>query len=337
MRKKRTGGRFAWLSLLSGGLLFAGASYLAARKLSQRLISAEGLAPPPEGRKRLLASLERAATIVAEYVHPGSDRHPVDLSAVFASPGDVASRPTILFLHGKGGSAAEWEPDAVRALARGYNVLLTDLRGHGESGGDFVTYGLLEKEDIANALESARQRYSLDPERIGIHSCSAGSAVALEFAANRPAVRAIWLESPFAEPREMARHYLSVFTGVPSFLLGLTARWAVARAVARVQRELPAGSGRGFDEVSPLRAVARVRAPVLLVFGTRDRLVPPRFVERLAEALPPGSEVWKTTAGHCHHEDEAARMMAREYERRWSEFFARHLPVKESSESRVQS
>ncbi len=329
MWKKGAGGKFAWLSLLSGGLLFAGTSYLAARRLSERLISAEGLAPPPEGRKRLLAALERAAKIVAEYVHPGSARHSVDLSAVFASPGEVSSRPTILFLHGKGGNAAEWEPDAVRALARGYNVLLPDLRGHGESGGDFVTYGLLEKEDLANALESVRERYGVNPERIGIHSCSAGSTVALEFAAGRPSVRAIWLESPFAEPREMARHYLSLLTGIPSFLLGLTARWAVARAVARVERELGVESGSGFDKVNPLRAISRVRAPVLLVFGTGDKLVPPRFVEQLAEALPPGSEVWKTIAGHCHHEDEAARLMVREYERRWSEFFARHLPVKE--------
>ena len=76
-------------------------------------------------------------------------------------------------------------------------MLLPDLRGHGRSGGSFFTFGFLEKDDLALTIAAARDGFGIDAERIGIHSCSAGSSVALEFAADRAGVRAIWLESPF--------------------------------------------------------------------------------------------------------------------------------------------
>jgi pimeloyl-ACP methyl ester carboxylesterase len=217
----------------------------------------------------------------------------------------------------------------VRALRLGYNVLLPDLRGHGRSEGNLFTLGLLEREDLALAVGDAAERFGIQPDRLGIHSCSAGSSVALEFAAGRPGIRAIWLESPFADPREMARHYLSRATRIPAPALTLASRWAVTLAVARVRRELGVGEeSGGLEHVDPLRAIARVTAPILLVHGEEDRLVPQRFTRRLAAALPPRSAVWNVSgAGHCHHEDEPEAMVRRAYERKWTEFFTTYLPA----------
>jgi pimeloyl-ACP methyl ester carboxylesterase len=311
------------------GILYAGGSSLAARALADRLISPRGLGPPPDRYAELAEGLAGAATTVAELRHPGSARLPVELSATFASPGDAPSRPTILFLHGKGGNASEWTSEAVRALRLGYNVLIPDLRGHGRSGGTFFTLGYLEKDDLALALDAVRGRFGIDEQRLGIHSCSAGSSVALEFAADRAGIRAIWLESPFARPREMARHYLSRATHIPWPLLTLASHWAIRRAVSRVARELGVHDPRGgLELLDPVQAVARVTAPVLLVHGEDDRLVPPRFMARLAAALPPRSAVWNVAgAGHCHHDDEPAAVSRQAYARRWEEFFRIYLPA----------
>ncbi len=313
----------------AGGLLYVAGSWAASRALAERLLSSRGLGPTPNRYDELAAALQACASIVGSLRHKGSPRLPVEISATFASPGEPERRPTILFLHGKGGNASEWQPDAVRALTLGYNVLLPDLRGHGRSGGTFFTLGFLEKDDLALSLSAANAGFGLDPDRVGIHSCSAGSSVALEFAADRPGIRAIWLESPFAEPFAMARHYLSRATRVPAPLLDLTTRWAVRRAVAHVRRELglPPG-GEGLDRVDPLAAVARVHAPILLVHGDEDRLVPPRFTERLAAALPPHSGIWNVPgAGHCHHGDQPQAVAQRAYARKWEEFFTRYLPA----------
>ncbi len=312
-----------------GALAYAGGSYLAARALARRLTSPTGLGPAPGRHEDLLAALESSATIVANLRHRGSSRLPVELAATFASPGAPEKRATILFLHGKGGDASEWEPDALRALRLGYNVLLPDLRGHGRSSGAIFTLGFLEKEDLALTLGAARDGFGVDLERLGIHSCSAGSTVALEFAADRGGIRAIWLESPFARPREMARHYLSRATRLPAPLLSLTSYWAVARAVAGVRRDLGIPKGTGdLDAVDPVRSAGRVTAPILLVHGEADRLVPLRFTRELAAALPPRSAVWNVAgAGHCHHDDEPAAAAKLAYARKWQEFFGTYLPA----------
>lgn len=323
------------LSLLSAGAaLFLAGSWLAARRLAPRLVSPAGLGPAPDRQRELLEALRGVAPMVEEFRHRGSPRDPVEMGVTFASAGDPARRPTILFLHGKGGRACEWEDSALLALAHGYNALLPDLRGHGSSGGSYTTFGFLEKDDLANAIAAAAERWGVDPDRLGVHSCSAGSSVALALAAHRPAVRAVWLESPFADAREMARHYLSASTGIPPLLLSLTTRWAVARSVARVKRDLGLEHvPGGLENTDPVAALRRVRCPVSLVYGDADRLVPPRFVERLVDALPPGSEVFRVAgAGHCHHPDEAAKVAQAEYRRRWIAFFGRHLRVSPAGE-----
>ena len=192
-----------------------------------------------------------------------------------------------------------------------------------------MTFGFLEKDDLANAIAMARERWKIDPHRLGVHSCSAGSSIALSLAADRTGIRALWLESPFADPREMARHYLSAATHIPSLFLSLATRWAVAQTVWGVKRDLGLESAAGgLERADPVAALERVRCPVLLVYGEEDRLVPPRFVERLIEALPPGSAVFRAPgAGHCHHPNEPAAVLREEYRRRWTEFFDRHLPV----------
>jgi pimeloyl-ACP methyl ester carboxylesterase len=318
----------ARLALLAGtSASYVGGSWLLARALSDRLISPQGLTPCSARREDLIRALRDGGYRVSDDRHGGSDRAPAELATIFAAPPEAAPRPTILFIHGKGGSAAEWTPDALRALGLGYNVLLPDLRGHGASTGTFFTFGFLEKDDLAAAIDNARTRHGVDTERVGIHSCSAGSSVAIELAATRQC-RALWLESPFAEPREMARHYLAVSTGLPDWLLRLTSRWAVGRAVRRVRRELGiAPTGAGLEQFDPVLSMSRVRSRVCLVYGENDGLVPPRFTRKLERVLPPGSEVWRVDgAGHCHHDDEAEKAVKDEYVRRWTEFFRENLP-----------
>ena len=320
--------RILWL-LAGVAAAHAAVSWLAGRRLASRLTSPRGLAPAPGRHEAFLDELRAAVPVAERLRFTGAWTSPVPLYAFFASPGDPAARPTLLFLHGKGGDATEWTPDVRRALDLGYNALAPDLRGHGGSGGYFFTYGLLEKEDLEHALEACREKFGLDPSRLGVHACSAGAVVALELAARHPEIRALWIESPYSDPRAMARRYLSAATGLPEPLLGLTARWAVRHAVAGIRRDLGASRSReGLERIDPVRSAGSVRMPAFLVYGARDRLVPPRFVRRLAEALPVGSVVWEAPgAGHCHHDDEAQKVARDEYVRRWTEFFGSHLPA----------
>jgi pimeloyl-ACP methyl ester carboxylesterase len=322
------------VAILTGAAAFTAASWLAARSLARRLISSQGLSPVKTRREDLLAALEGAGAHVRDLRWQGAAADPVELAGVFASPNTASDRGVIVFLHGKGGNAAEWIPDALRALAQGYDLLLPELRAHRPSGGHVVTYGYLEREDLALGIAAA-ERSGLRSRRIGVHSCSAGSSIALAWAAQDDRIRALWLESPFSEAREMARHYLSLATGLPVSLLGLTTRFAVGRALAAIRRTANAPRGEG-PSLDAFAAVSRVRARICLVYGDRDALVPPEFTRRLVQQLPPGSLVWNPRgAGHCHHDDEPEKVAAEEYVERWTDFFARGLASEEDVESGI--
>ena len=315
----------AWSTAAGAGAYVAG-SYAAAIALGDALISPVGLSPGRDDRALFLAALRRDAAVAEEFEHRGDPRDPVDLVCTFASPGDAPGRATVLFLHGKGGNATEWLPDARRALACGFNVLAPDLRGHGRSGGRFITFGLLERGDLGNAVAAARERFGIDAGRLAVHACSYGGSPALQFSAGNPAVRALWLESPFGDAPAMARHYLHLKSGVPSWALGLTTRWALARADARVRRAIGLRREDGLAAMDPVRAAERIRCPVAVVYGKKDRLTLPEFLGRLEEALPRTTTVWEVaSAGHCHHEDQPLAAETEEYERRWKEFFTARL------------
>jgi pimeloyl-ACP methyl ester carboxylesterase len=311
------------LSAAAGGGAWVAGSWAAAIALSDALISPVGLAPGRDDRTAFLSELRRHASRVEEFEHPGDPRDPVTLVCTFATPGNAGDRATLLFLHGKGGNATEWLPDAIRALDAGYNVLVPDLRGHGRSGGRFITFGLLEKADLGNAVAASRDRFGIDAGRIGLHACSYGGSAALQFAAGNASVHALWLESPFGDAPAMARHYLHLKSGLPGWALGLTTRWALARADERVRRATGLRPDDGLAAVDPVKAAEKIHCPVALVYGKRDRLTLPSFLGRLEEALPRNTAVWEVeSAGHCHHDDQPLAVETREYERRWREFFA---------------
>ena len=263
------------VSALSAGVaLFVLGSWLAARRLAPRLVSPVGLGPPPDRQRELLATLRGVAPIVEEFRHPGGSLDPVELAATFASPGDPARRPTILFLHGKGGRACEWEDSALLALALGYNVLLPDLRGHGSSGG-------------RTPRSASSRRTTREPDRRGRRSGEwtpaaspstpvRGVAVALELAGHLTEIRAVWLESRSPTRGRWRGTTSRSRPGISAALLSLTPGGRFRARVAQVSAELGLEQvARGWRRPTLVAALGRVRCPVGLVYGDADRLVPP--------------------------------------------------------------
>ncbi len=235
---------------------------------------------------------------------------------LFGSPGRPETRATLLFLHGKGGSAAEWTRDAVRALRLGFNVLVPALRGHPPSTGARITYGIRETNDLLLLLDLARARFGVTASRLGIDGCSMGSLLALQLAAARTPA-ALWLQAPFGDLDAMAVHYLHRATGLPRILL----EGPVRLLVRRIRKT----EGLDLSRADPVATAARVTCPTTVVHGEADALVPIRFSPRLYEALAGPKTFWRVPAcGHCHHADEPQAVVPEEYERRWTEFFLRH-------------
>ena len=209
-----------WLT--SGGALYLAGSYFAARELADRLLSSRG-ARTDAGP----ATTSSCAALEAS----GPDRGRPSPSRKPAAAGRarrdlrLARRarrrgPTLLFLHGKGGNV---ERVAAGRAARSRARLQRPAPGPAGPRQERrnVLHARVPREGGPRPDDRRRAGALRHRSRPARRSTPArpGSSVALEFAAGRSGIRAIWLESPFAEPREMARHYLSRATQVPAPLL----------------------------------------------------------------------------------------------------------------------
>ena len=256
---------------------------------------------------------------VETFEHDGDPAEPARLVAHLASPGAPGRRATLLFLHGKGGFAAEWRRDAVRALRIGYNVVVPQLRAHAPSGGRRITYGLREKGDVALLVAEAERRFGVGARRLGLDGASYGALVALHVAADDARVRALWLRSPFADLPAMAAQYVARATGLPRALVSLPARLWVALAAR--------STGLPLAALDPLQAARQVSCPAVVVHGEADELVPVALAPPVHAALGGPKELWIVPrAGHEHHPDEPSGLHAAAYARRWTAFMSRHLP-----------
>lgn len=289
------------------------------RPLAEILLSPVGLAPvtaSTEAFHLAVAAAAGGAGLVETLVHDGDPEEPARLVTLFASPGRPETRPTLLFLHGKGGGGAEWTKDAVRALKLGFNVLVPELRGHPPSTGARITCGIRETNDLLLLLDLARARFGVEAARLGIDGCSYGSLLAVQLAAVR-APAALWLQAPFGDLNAMAVHYLHRATGLPRVLLEGPVRLLVRRIEKTEKLDL--------SRADPVAAARRVTCPTTVVHGETDALVPIRFSPRLYDALAGPKTFWRVPAcGHCHHADEPQAVVPEEYERRWTEFFLTH-------------
>jgi pimeloyl-ACP methyl ester carboxylesterase len=257
--------------------------------------------------------------LVETFEYDGDPSEPARLVAHAASPGSPERRPTILFLHGKGGFAAEWRRDAVRALRLGYNVLAPELRGHPPSGGRRITYGLRETRDLSLLVAGAGRRFGIGSGGLGIDGASMGALLAIGMAAGNPDVRALWLRSPFASLPAMAAQYLARATGLPRLLVSLPARLTVALAER--------STGLPLSRLDPLLAARCTACPAVVVHGAEDALVPLSFARPVFDALGGRKELWIVPrAGHEHHADEPSGLKAAAYARRWEAFFRKFLP-----------
>jgi uncharacterized protein len=186
----------------------------------------------------------------------------------------------VVVLHGIGDSRLGVARFAPMLLNQGYSVLLPDSRAHGQSGGRFVTYGLLEKYDVidwANWMKRAgyRKLYALGE--------SLGGAVLIESAAIQPIFSAIVAESPYADFRQVSEYHVAASGRVPPVVARLIVAGTLTYAAWVYRLDL--------WRVSPVESIVRASTPILLIHGLDDTRTPPYNSVRLAEANP-GNSLW---------------------------------------------
>jgi fermentation-respiration switch protein FrsA (DUF1100 family) len=155
-------------------------------------------------------------------------------------------QPVVLYFHGNGGSLRLRVDRYQRIAAAGVGLVALSYRGYGGSSGKPTEQGLIN--DARAAYAFAAERYP----RIALWGESLGTGVAVALAAEKPVTRMV-LDAPYTSTLDLARAnhwYLPV------------------RLLMK-------------DQFRSDERIARVKAPVLIMHGEVDQIIPIAYGERL--------------------------------------------------------
>ncbi|WP_110955463.1 alpha/beta hydrolase [Anaerosinus massiliensis] len=191
-------------------------------------------------------------------------------------PAKRPSKQTILFLHGlfQNRSAGLDYLDIYQKL--GYNVLIVDARGHGDSGGVSISWGYFEKDDINVWLDWLERK---TPQGIiGVHGISMGAATALLHSALNESTHRVSFyiaDSSYDDFKALLVKQLTTIAGLPKDTYALDIVLFYTQIAAYYHDKFT------FDQISPRLAVEQSTTPILYLHGEKDTLIPPQMSQDL--------------------------------------------------------
>jgi uncharacterized protein len=194
-----------------------------------------------------------------------STRDGIKVYGWFSPPPDGA--PCLLHFHGNAGNIAGRAHLLDFAQAKRWGLLLFDYRGYGKSEGTPDESGFYQ--DSLAVRTWLNTQPGINPEKIIYWGESLGCAVALEAALHQPPAGLI-LEAPFTSIGEMGRN---LYPWLPISLLLRS----------------------HFDNLDRIR---QVHAPLLIIHGRRDEIVPFHHGQKLFEAANSPKQFLTLSSGH---------------------------------------
>lgn len=173
----------------------------------------------------------------------------------------LKQKAIVILIHGIGSCKEHLFPLAKRLSSKGYSSYLFDSRAHGDSGGDYCTYGFYEKQDITAIVSQLKKQHP--KSKIGIWGHSLGGAIAIQSLAIDKRIEFGIIESTFTDVSQVVYDYKK------RILKGIGIRWLSNYILAN------AGEIANFNpnKVKPLNDVKNIGQPILFAHGDADERI----------------------------------------------------------------
>lgn len=149
-------------------------------------------------------------------------------------------------------------------LKHGYAILLPDARAHGQSEGEYIGFGCLDRKDALGWINWVIQECG-DDVKIMLHGTSMGGATVLMTSGlDLPDnVKGIVSDCGFTSPKEVFTHVLNNMYHLPAF--------PAIQGADLINKKL---AGYGMDECNAKNEVKKAKVPILFIHGSEDTFVP---------------------------------------------------------------
>lgn len=296
------------LSVVAGILLAEGSLRLPRRPLTHQQEAADLV------RQEFQAELQDVSITAADFA---------TLKGWYVRP-QAFNGDAVVLMHGITDNREGVAGYAELFLKHGYAVLLPDARAHGESGGEFATYGVKEADDLHRWVSWLYARDA--PQCVYGFGESYGAALIVQSLAVEPRYCAVAVEDSFSTAREMSYDRVSGLAHLGDWFgrtLGRPIRTSAA-IYARLRY------GIDLLQPSPLSAIQHSSTPVLLIQGMLDQTIKPHHALILAKAAPDHVQLWlvpnawHTGAWSAAHDEFEARVLGWLKEHQRSAVSAQH-------------
>ena len=162
-------------------------------------------------------------------------------------------------------------------LDLGFNVILYDLRGHGENEPTFCTYSIRERRDLEALIRDSRARYP-EAKLFGIHGESLGSATSIAVLEYKPPIDFVVADCGFSEITTVMQGGLRGMH-LPAWLV----HWASMCAKVRF--------GYYYHQMRPIDSLKDNQIPILFIHGDKDDFIIPAHSQKMQQATKGYSEI----------------------------------------------
>lgn len=152
-------------------------------------------------------------------------------------------------------------------LDLGFNVLIYDLRGHGENEPSYCTYTVRERKDLRDMIKDLRSRHP-DMVALGLHGESLGAATSLAVLNYQPEIDFVVSDCAFSDISKVLKDGLRAMH-IPVFLVSFGGFFVKMRF------------GVSLDSMRPIESLKGNRKPILFIHGKNDDLIPPFHSEMM--------------------------------------------------------
>ena len=229
-------------------------------------------------------------------------------------PADNESDTIAMCFHGYTGAGMK---DCVSVAAffvkQGFDCLVVDNRSHGQSEGEYIGFGILDRYDCLSWIKYINERFG-GKKKIVLYGVSMGAATVV-MTAGFPElpdnVKAIISDCAFTSPYDVFAHILKRDYHMAEFPV-----MNINNAMSRKK------AGYGFSDYSTLTAVKNTKCPILFIHGKEDTFVPTRMSEEnYAACVSPKELLLVDNAGHAASYYENVPL----YEKTVLEFLEKHM------------